>query len=39
MRQECQERFPRHQSLAIPTYITARALCDARSVMHAKIAK
>ena len=25
MRQECQERFPRHRGLAIPTCITARA--------------
>ena len=24
MRRECQERFPRHRVLAIPTYITAR---------------
>ena len=26
MRRECQERFPRHRGLAIPTCITARAV-------------
>ena len=29
MRQEYQERFPRHRGLAIPTCITARAVIHA----------